>query len=130
MYFSLSINFPELKLNLIKLISIAIIPKQTTPKKPSKTEAPKKAKHSKEPKKSAPEELKDQVVYTKHTCIIYRMFQKRLLLEIKEIYHSGIEDYDSRLVFIPINTVQSYFALDDSITGWMNFDPLLKIVAV
>lgn len=53
--------------------------------------------------------------------------RKFLLLEIKEIYHSGIEDYDSRLVFIPINTVQSYFALDDSITGWMNFDPLLKI---
>jgi len=50
-----------------------------------------------------------------------------LLLEIKEIYHSGIEDYDSRLVFIPINTVQSYFNLDDSITGWMNFDPSLNI---
>ncbi len=50
-----------------------------------------------------------------------------LLLEIKEIYHSGIEDYDSRLVFIPINTVQSYFNLDDSITGWMNFDPSLTI---
>ena len=50
-----------------------------------------------------------------------------LLLEIKEIYHSGIEDYDSRLVFIPINTVQSYFNLDDSITGWMNFDQSLNI---
>ncbi len=50
-----------------------------------------------------------------------------LLLEIKEIYHSGIEDYDSRLVFIPINTVQSYFNLEDSITGWMNFDPSLNI---
>ena len=50
-----------------------------------------------------------------------------LLLEIKEIYHSGIEDYDSRLVFIPINTVQSYFNLDDSITGWMNFNPSLNI---
>ena len=50
-----------------------------------------------------------------------------LLLEIKEIYHSGIEDYDSRLVFIPINTVQSYFNLGDSITGWMNFDPSLNI---
>ena len=50
-----------------------------------------------------------------------------LLLEIKEIYHSGIEDYDSRLVFIPINTVQSYFNLDNSITGWMNFDPSLNI---
>ena len=50
-----------------------------------------------------------------------------LLLEIKEIYHSGIEDYDSRLVFIPINTVQSYFNLDNSITGWMNFDSSLNI---
>ena len=50
-----------------------------------------------------------------------------LLLEIKEIYHSGIEDYDSRLVFIPLNTVQSYFNLDNSITGWMNFDSSLNI---
>lgn len=50
-----------------------------------------------------------------------------LLLEIKEIYHSGIEDYDSRLVFIPINTVQSYFNLDNSITGWMNFNSSLNI---
>ena len=50
-----------------------------------------------------------------------------LLLEIKEIYHSGIEDYDLRLVFIPLNTVQSYFNLDNSITGWMNFDLSLKI---
>jgi lipoprotein-releasing system permease protein len=50
-----------------------------------------------------------------------------LLLEIKEIYHSGIEDYDSRLVFIPINTVQSYFNIDNSITGWMNFDSSLNI---
>ena len=52
---------------------------------------------------------------------------KFLFLEIKEIYHSGIDDYDSRLVFIPINTVQSYFALDSSISGWMNFDPFLEI---
>ena len=50
-----------------------------------------------------------------------------LLLEIKEIYHSGIEDYDLRLVFIPLNTVQSYFNLDNSITGWMNFDSSLNI---
>ena len=46
-------------------------PKQTTPKKPSKTEAPKKAKHSKEPKKSAPEELKDQVLYTTQYTYIF-----------------------------------------------------------
>jgi len=52
---------------------------------------------------------------------------KFLFLEIKEIYHSGIDDYDSRLVFIPINTVQSYFDLDSSISGWMNFDPFLEI---
>jgi len=52
---------------------------------------------------------------------------KFLFLKIKEIYHSGIDDYDSRLVFIPINTVQSYFDLDSSISGWMNFDPFLEI---
>ena len=52
---------------------------------------------------------------------------KFLLLTIKEIYHSGIDDYDSRLVFIPISTVQSYFDLDNSISGWMSFDPSLDI---
>ena len=52
---------------------------------------------------------------------------KFLLLTIKEIYHSGIDDYDSRLVFIPISTVQSYFDLDSSISGWMSFDPSLDI---
>ena len=53
--------------------------------------------------------------------------KKFLLLTIKEIYHSGIDDYDSRLVFIPISTVQSYFDLDNSISGWMSFDPSLDI---
>ena len=53
--------------------------------------------------------------------------KKFLLLKIKEIYHSGIDDYDSRLVFIPISTVQSYFDLDNSISGWMSFDPSLDI---
>ena len=52
---------------------------------------------------------------------------KFLLLTIKEIYHSGIDDYDSRLVFIPISTVQSYFDLNNSISGWMSFDPSLDI---
>ena len=52
---------------------------------------------------------------------------KLLFLEIKEIYHSGIDDYDSRLVFIPMNTVQSYFDLNNSISGWMSFDPSLDI---
>ena len=52
---------------------------------------------------------------------------KFLLLEIREIYHSGIDEYDSRLIFMPIATVQSYFNKENMISGWINFDNSLEI---
>jgi lipoprotein-releasing system permease protein len=55
---------------------------------------------------------------------------KLLLLEIKGIYHSGIEDYDSRLVFSSLTTIQSYFDLDNKITGWMTFNPLPETISI
>jgi len=47
---------------------------------------------------------------------------KFLFLKIKDIYSSGIYDYDSRLIFMPLSAVQSYFHLENHISGWMIFD--------
>ena len=47
---------------------------------------------------------------------------KFLFLKIKDIYSSGIYDYDSRLIFMSLSTVQSYFQLENHISGWMIFD--------
>ena len=47
---------------------------------------------------------------------------KFLFLKIRDIYSSGIYDYDSRLIFMPLSTVQSYFKLENHISGWMIFD--------
>ena len=47
---------------------------------------------------------------------------KFLFLKIEDIYSSGIYDYDSRLIFMSLSTVQSYFQLENHISGWMIFD--------
>ena len=47
---------------------------------------------------------------------------KFLFLKIRDIYSSGIYDYDSRLIFMPLSTAQSYFKLENHISGWMVFD--------
>ncbi len=47
---------------------------------------------------------------------------KFLLLKIQDIYSSGIYDYDSRLIFMSLSAIQSYFQLDNHISGWMIFD--------
>ena len=47
---------------------------------------------------------------------------KFLFLKIEDIYSSGIYDYDSRLIFMPLSTAQSYFKLENHISGWMIFD--------
>jgi len=47
---------------------------------------------------------------------------KFLFLKIRDIYSSGIYDYDSRLVFMSLSTVQSHFQIDNHISGWMIFD--------
>ena len=47
---------------------------------------------------------------------------KFLFLKIKDIYSSGIYDYDSRLIFMSLSTVQSYFQLENHISGWMIFE--------
>ena len=47
---------------------------------------------------------------------------KFLFLKIRDIYSSGIYDYDSRLIFMPLSTAQSYFKLENHISGWMIFD--------
>ena len=53
--------------------------------------------------------------------------ERFLFLKVKDIYSSGIYDYDSRLIFMPIEVVQSYFNVDDHISGWMVFDQSLNI---
>ena len=53
--------------------------------------------------------------------------ERFLFLKVKDIYSSGIYDYDSRLIFMPIEVVQSYFSVDDHISGWMVFDQSLNI---
>jgi len=47
---------------------------------------------------------------------------KFLLLKIEDIYSSGIYDYDSRLIFMSLSAIQSYFRLENHISGWMIFD--------
>jgi len=47
---------------------------------------------------------------------------KFLLLKIEDIYSSGIYDYDSRLIFMSLSAIQSYFQLENHISGWMIFD--------
>ena len=47
---------------------------------------------------------------------------KFLFLKIRDIYSSGIYDYDSRLIFMSLSTAQSYFKLENHISGWMIFD--------
>jgi lipoprotein-releasing system permease protein len=54
--------------------------------------------------------------------------ERFLFLKVKDIYSSGIYDYDSRLIFMPIEVVQSYFNLNDHISGWMIFDQSLNIL--
>jgi len=53
--------------------------------------------------------------------------ERFLFLKVKDIYSSGIYDYDSRLIFMPIEVVQSYFNVNDHISGWMIFDQSLNI---
>ena len=53
--------------------------------------------------------------------------ERFLFLKVKDIYSSGIYDYDSRLIFMPIEVVQSYFSVDDHISGCMVFDQSLNI---
>ena len=53
--------------------------------------------------------------------------ERFLFLRVKDIYSSGIYDYDSRLIFMPIEVVQSYFNVNDHISGWMIFDQSLNI---
>ena len=53
--------------------------------------------------------------------------ERFLFLKVKDIYSSGIYDYDSRLIFMPIEVVQSYFNVSDHISGWMIFDQSLHI---
>lgn len=53
--------------------------------------------------------------------------ERFLFLKVKDIYSSGIYDYDSRLIFMPIEVVQSYFNISDHISGWMIFDQSLNI---
>ena len=53
--------------------------------------------------------------------------ERFLFLKVKDIYSSGIYDYDSRLIFMPIEVVQSYFNVSDHISGWMIFDQSLNI---
>ena len=53
--------------------------------------------------------------------------ERFLFLKVKDIYSSGIYDYDSRLVFMPIEVVQSYFNVNNHISGWMVFDQSLNI---
>ncbi len=53
--------------------------------------------------------------------------ERFLFLKVKDIYSSGIYDYDSRLIFMPIEVVQSYFNINDHISGWMVFDESLSI---
>ena len=47
---------------------------------------------------------------------------KFLFLKIKDIYSSGIYDYDSRLIFMSLSAIQSYFQLENHISGWMIFE--------
>ena len=47
---------------------------------------------------------------------------KFLFLKIEDIYTSGIYDYDSRLIFMSLSAIQSYFRLENHISGWMIFD--------
>ena len=47
---------------------------------------------------------------------------KFLFLKIEDIYSSGIYDYDSRLIFMSLSAIQSYFQLENHISGWMIFD--------
>ena len=47
---------------------------------------------------------------------------KFLFLKIEDIYSSGIYDYDSRLIFMSLSAIQSYFRLENHISGWMIFD--------
>ncbi len=47
---------------------------------------------------------------------------KFLLLKIEDIYSSGIYDYDSRLIFMSLSAIQSYFQLENHISGWMIFN--------
>jgi len=47
---------------------------------------------------------------------------KFLFLKIRDIYSSGIYDYDSRLIFMSLSAIQSYFQLENHISGWMIFD--------
>ncbi|MEC7779348.1 MAG: hypothetical protein VX678_02560, partial [Candidatus Neomarinimicrobiota bacterium] len=53
--------------------------------------------------------------------------ERFLFLKVKDIYSSVIYDYDSRLIFMPIEVVQSYFNINDHISGWMVFDESLSI---
>ena len=53
--------------------------------------------------------------------------ERFLFLKVKDIYSSGIYDYDSRLIFMPIEVVQSYFNVNNHISGWMVFDQSLNI---
>ena len=53
--------------------------------------------------------------------------ERFLFLKVKDIYSSGIYDYDSRLIFMPIEVVQSYFNINNHISGWMVFDESLSI---
>ena len=53
--------------------------------------------------------------------------ERFLFLKVKDIYSSGIYDYDSRLIFMPIEVVQSYFNINNHISGWMVFDQSLNI---
>ena len=47
---------------------------------------------------------------------------KFLFLKIKDIYSSGIYDYDSSLIFMSLSAIQSYFQLENHISGWMIFE--------
>ena len=53
---------------------------------------------------------------------------KFLFLKIKDIYSSGIYDYDSRLIFMSLSTVQSYFQLENHISGWMIFEKSINFI--
>ena len=53
--------------------------------------------------------------------------ERFLFLKVKDIYSSGIYDYDSKLIFMPIEVVQSYFNVNNHISGWMVFDQSLNI---
>ena len=53
--------------------------------------------------------------------------ERFLLLKVKDIYSSGFYDYDSRLIFMPIEVVQSYFNVNNHISCLMVFDQSLNI---